>query len=482
MTTHRSLVVIGGGLTGLAAAWKAGSQGLKVTLIERAPVLGGLAATSDWDGWRFDFGPHNFHTADSEIVDFYKSRLPDRFLRRELDLRLHIFGKLVPYPLVGKEVLLLLSGRQAFVASIEFCIARIKALLLGLKETDQLEDWILDRFGRTIYEVYFHPYIKRVWKTEPRRLSKIIGEQRIPMLRIRDYLAHEIFKQHKPNPEDLTQWDFYYVKHGIGQLSRYFSDRLEEMDNVTVMTGVEVTGLTVGESRVVSVETTDGSVPTSGGTVVSTIPINLLCRMLGPLDPIVRDEVERLEYCSERFLFVKLRTSRVSGFDWTYFSGAEQPFTRVSEFNYDKFEMVPQGKCSLTFEFPCNEGDREWTMTDDELVDWIVPLYAEVFPLHRADIVAYRSAFQRFAYPRFVVGYDRILRRTFEAFDALPNLMSIGRQGMFSYINTDGATRMGFDAADAAVRNEPNAKCHRALLRRFHRLELRTSSESGDNG
>jgi phytoene dehydrogenase-like protein len=52
------VVVVGGGLGGLAAATFLGQAGRRVTLLERAPTLGGRAATHAHEGFRFNLGPH----------------------------------------------------------------------------------------------------------------------------------------------------------------------------------------------------------------------------------------------------------------------------------------------------------------------------------------------------------------------------------------------------------------------------------------
>jgi phytoene desaturase len=61
------LVVIGGGFAGLAAAIEAARQGAEVTLLERAPTLGGKAAEWRSQGFRFDLGPSVFTLPD--VVD-----------------------------------------------------------------------------------------------------------------------------------------------------------------------------------------------------------------------------------------------------------------------------------------------------------------------------------------------------------------------------------------------------------------------------
>jgi phytoene dehydrogenase-like protein len=52
------LVVIGGGLAGLAAATIAARQGRRVRLFEKAAELGGRATTQQKDGYAFNIGPH----------------------------------------------------------------------------------------------------------------------------------------------------------------------------------------------------------------------------------------------------------------------------------------------------------------------------------------------------------------------------------------------------------------------------------------
>lgn len=56
--TKKDVVVIGGGLAGLATAVYLGRGGRQVTLLERAPRLGGRAATIRERGYFFNLGPH----------------------------------------------------------------------------------------------------------------------------------------------------------------------------------------------------------------------------------------------------------------------------------------------------------------------------------------------------------------------------------------------------------------------------------------
>ena len=57
MASAQNIIVIGGGLGGLAAATVAQARGHKVTLLEKNAWLGGKAVLLERDGFRFDMGP-----------------------------------------------------------------------------------------------------------------------------------------------------------------------------------------------------------------------------------------------------------------------------------------------------------------------------------------------------------------------------------------------------------------------------------------
>ena len=56
------VVVVGGGMAGLTAACYLARAGVDVTLFEKAPTLGGRAATQGFDDFRFNRGIHALYT------------------------------------------------------------------------------------------------------------------------------------------------------------------------------------------------------------------------------------------------------------------------------------------------------------------------------------------------------------------------------------------------------------------------------------
>ncbi len=58
MINSKSVIIIGGGISGLFAAWKLSESGFKITLIERQKFLGGFATSIPKNDCMIDIGPH----------------------------------------------------------------------------------------------------------------------------------------------------------------------------------------------------------------------------------------------------------------------------------------------------------------------------------------------------------------------------------------------------------------------------------------
>src|SRR5437763_14568854 len=70
------LIVVGGGLAGLATATLVARAGRNVTLLEMASELGGRAITQIQQGARFNLGPHALYCRGRAFRLFRELRIP----------------------------------------------------------------------------------------------------------------------------------------------------------------------------------------------------------------------------------------------------------------------------------------------------------------------------------------------------------------------------------------------------------------------
>jgi protoporphyrinogen oxidase len=85
MTTrldNADFVVIGGGPAGLTAALELTEHGCRPIVLERTQLVGGIARTESYKGFRFDMGGHRFFTKSDQVRELWHRILGDHFLTR----------------------------------------------------------------------------------------------------------------------------------------------------------------------------------------------------------------------------------------------------------------------------------------------------------------------------------------------------------------------------------------------------------------
>ena len=100
------MVVLGAGPAGLAAAWRAAERGRSVLVLERAPAVGGMAASFEVAGVRVDHGSHRLHPATPPaVLGPLRELLGDDLQTRPRNGRLRLYGRWLVFPLRPGELL-----------------------------------------------------------------------------------------------------------------------------------------------------------------------------------------------------------------------------------------------------------------------------------------------------------------------------------------------------------------------------------------
>src|SRR6266508_7058027 len=105
--------VLGGGPAGLTAAYTLGLRGKSATVFEGDGIVGGIAKTIEFKGYRFDLGGHRFFTKLGPVQNLWEEVLGDEFLKRPRQSRIYYDGKYFDYPITAKDVV----GRLGLIES-----------------------------------------------------------------------------------------------------------------------------------------------------------------------------------------------------------------------------------------------------------------------------------------------------------------------------------------------------------------------------
>ncbi|HVD76411.1 MAG TPA: FAD-dependent oxidoreductase, partial [Vicinamibacteria bacterium] len=154
------VVVLGGGVAGLAAAYYLAKGGWPVTVVEKSPVLGGLCGSFQSHGFTLDHGPHKLYSVVPGILDEIRGLLGEDLIEHKKRNRIRLLGRYLDYPLSLGNLLPLLGPVRAVRLGLGYAAALLGGML-GRRDPASYEEYILQRFGRGVYELVFEPL---AWK------------------------------------------------------------------------------------------------------------------------------------------------------------------------------------------------------------------------------------------------------------------------------------------------------------------------------
>jgi protoporphyrinogen oxidase len=159
------VVVVGGGVTGLAAAgFLAGTH--DVTLLEREPELGGYCRTIYQDGFTWDYSGHFFHFRTPWVAERLHARLDrSQLLRVAKRSRVWFRGGYVDYPFQY-------NIHQLPAADLVRCLADMYAAEAERRtEFGSFADMLYGRYGRALSDLFLIPYNEKLYATSARDLD-----------------------------------------------------------------------------------------------------------------------------------------------------------------------------------------------------------------------------------------------------------------------------------------------------------------------
>lgn len=428
--------VLGAGLAGLCAADALASRGVPVLVLEKNRHVGGLSSTFSRGAFSFDFGPHRFHTMNGQLLDFVRDLLGDDLLRLERRSRIRLLDRYFDYPLALGNVLSRMPPARGLGMMSGFVAEKLRSLFRP-REQESFEGWVLSRFGRPLYEMYFSPYNRKLWGLEPSELSADWASQRITVPSLSGLVRETLLPTGKVRS---LAGEFHYPRGGIGRIAAALEQRTRASGGRILFAAAPEGIFRSGNQWEVAVRGERFLVD----RLINTIPLNEFATLLGPLLPeSVHTAAARLSFRSLVFLTVLLNGETGARDHWIYTSEDRYMFNRLSLTR----SFDPSMPSQAVFEFSCDKGDSVWNAGRGELLENALEgarhlgLFARDMVL---DSVAVR---QEHAYPIYRLGYRHESGTVLDGIKSLGGIVSCGRQGLFRYNNMDHSMEMGRCAA-----------------------------------
>lgn len=172
MSDRLDAVVVGAGISGLAAAFTLARNGAKVAVLEAAGRVGGVVETRREGGFRFELGPNTVLDGDPAVgrILAESGLATERIIASPEAKRRYIWqgGRLVPLP----------AGPGGFLTTRLFPLGAKLRLLrepwigrppAGAEES--IARFVRRRLGQAFLDRAVGPFVSGVWAGDPERLS-----------------------------------------------------------------------------------------------------------------------------------------------------------------------------------------------------------------------------------------------------------------------------------------------------------------------
>ncbi|HCU80307.1 MAG TPA: FAD-dependent oxidoreductase [Chloroflexi bacterium] len=447
-------VIIGAGPAGLTAAWELTKANVEVMVFEKYSRVGGIARTEEYKGYRFDIGGHRFFTMVPEVEELWHEWMQEEFVIRPRKSRILYRGKFFDYPL---RMFNALRG-LGILESVRIVISYVIAQFFPYKKEESFEHWVVNRFGKRLYEIFFKTYTEKVWGIKCTDIRAEWAAQRIKGLTLPAAIKNALFPPRGEVIKTLIK-EFHYPVLGPGMMWEKVTDLVREAGGCVEMES-EIVRIFRDEDRIdgVEVKNSDGLKYIEGTDFFSTMPLNELIRRIEPAPP---EEVivaaDGLRY--RDFLTVVLILDIVDVFDdnWVYIHSPNVKVGRIQNFKNWSADMVPDNSTtSLGLEYFCNEGDGLWKMSDTELLELGSIEIEQLGLAEKVNVLDGIVMRQQKAYPVYDAVYGPLLATVQDWVTGLSNFHTIGRNGLHKYNNQDHSMLTAIMAVNNVLTGQTN--------------------------
>lgn len=420
-------LVLGAGISGLAAARALLHKNQQVLVLEAAPTVGGLTRTSVVSGFSFDYTGHLLHlsrSASPSGVPF--AGLRDQEWQQVSRNAMALVGDtLVPAPVQYHLAEVPEPLRSRFIDSYE---ARPSG------SGSSFKDYVVHGFGEALSEEFLIPQNEKTLATRLERLSDKAVKRFFPQP-----VVEKVRGGMQPGAEQAVEYNsqFWYPKTGgIEQLVRGLAQDVP----VRVMT--EVARVDWRHNRVIAMSGEEFAYD----ELMSCIPLNHLCRMTEGLEAYAPS----LTHSQTVVLNLGVRgpvPEALEGVHWIYVPEQTYPFYRVGIYSNFSTGMVPMGCHSFYVEMgaPGDAQPHLYTLQQNvmeklDALGW----------LRTRDLVCSVLTTISCAYVHHTPERDAVMEVLLPRLKEL-RITPIGRYGTWDYTSMEDSIYGGIAAVEALV-------------------------------
>ena len=438
------VIVLGAGPAGLSAAKYLAEHGVPVTVLEQEHQAGGLSRTVEHRGYRFDIGGHRFFSKSEQVNKMWREALGPDLLRRPRQSRIAYNSHFFEYPLAPMDCVSKLGLRESLRCIGSYLEARRRPVL----PENNLENWLVNRFGSRLFHIFFRTYTEKVWGIPCRDISAEWGAQRIQALNLGVAIKHALLPKrvngNGSQPKSLIG-EFLYPRLGPGMMWERVASQIRDLGG-QILYGQKVDRVHLSRGRVQGVECGGRTYPGRG--FISTMALRDFLQACDPIPDYLAAGVDCFHYRDFITVAVIVRKRDIFPDNWIYLHDPAVRAGRIQNYKNWSPEMVPDAETTcLGLEYFCTERDGLWNCPDEELTAIAIKDLLHLRFADREQVMDARVVRVPKAYPVYNGSHHRGQNLVRRLLNQTSNLQFAGRNGLHRYNNQDHAMITGILAA-----------------------------------
>jgi protoporphyrinogen/coproporphyrinogen III oxidase len=448
--TAYPVLVVGGGISGLACAYHLQQAGIPVNAVEAGTRPGGVIATKEKDGFRFDLGPQSFLTTESLLKLIDALGLKDHLQHADPRAPRYILlrGQLVPAPMSPPS----LFSTPLFSGSTKWrLLTEIVRRTQPPAEDESIGNFVRRKFGPELLERLVAPFVSGIYAGNPERLS----------LRASFPKIHEFESQYgsvlrgamKSRPAKGTpRAGLCSFRDGMDTLPRAIASRLGSSLHLET----SVTAIRHGKANgkpwfEIDITRRDQHETLAASAIIVATPTPVASQILASLSSSFAPIFSRIEYAPVAVLSACYRREQLQrpadGFGFLV-PRTEGLHVLGTVFNSSLFAgRAPKGMVSLA-SFSGGATDPQFCeLSDEEITETICGEVARVLGIKENPVALNLQRYAR-ALPQYNLGHTEIVKSLETLTESIPGLFLAGNY--LSGPSVGSSIEQSFRTADAA--------------------------------
>ncbi len=327
----KKIVILGAGLTGLSAAHFLEKRKIKPLILEKENEAGGLCRTEEKNGFFFDYTGHLLHFKNKKWLRFITTELKVPLKKRSRSASIQLLGRSVPYPFQYHLAYLPQKEKNECVKDFLACGGQTERLSPSFdfaQDGEHVESfdkgglsgsfytWARDSFGERMFRLFFHPYNKKLWGCDLRKMSTLWMGRFVPPPS--KELILKGAERRNPGQSAGYNASFYYPERGgIGEIVKPLAK------GKNIILGTEVKSIDPDKKIIF---TGKGKISYDG--IISAIPLPVLINRLRG-SPGMRKLSRKLKWVSVKNTNLVFKKNFSEMGHWIYFPEKKFPFYRI---------------------------------------------------------------------------------------------------------------------------------------------------------